>query len=69
MTQQYGFKQGYEGENSSLTIKLSELTKNMENKDVFRLIMALDSEYKKLESEKCSGEDRKGFKEWQLNYE
>lgn len=69
MTQQYGFKQGFEGENSSLTMKLSVRTENMENKDVFRLFMALDTEYRKLEKEKCGEKERKEFKEWQLKFE
>ena len=65
MKQYYGFRQGFEGENISLAIKLSVRTENMESKDVFRLIMALDAEYRKLEQEKCSENERKGFKEWQ----
>lgn len=71
MRQHYEFKQGFEGENICLTMELSILAENMENKDVLRLITALDAEYRKLEKEKCTGieDGRKGFKEWQLNYE
>ena len=48
MGKRHVLKQGFVGENSSLTLKLSVQTENMENKDVFRLIMALDTEYRKL---------------------
>ncbi len=65
MKQHHLFKQGFVGENSSLTLKLSVRTENLENKDVFRLITALDTEYRKLENEKCSEKERRGFKEWQ----
>ena len=47
-------------------MKLSVLTENMENRDVFRLIAALDNEYEQLAGEKCGREERKGFKEWQM---
>ena len=68
MGKRHVLKQGFVGENSSLTLKLSVQTENMENKDVFGLIMALDTEYRKLENEKCEGDGR-GFKKWQLSYE
>lgn len=69
MKKHYAFKQGFESETGNLTMKLSIMTENMENKDVFRLIIALDTEYRKLESEKCGGSERKGFKEWQIQFE
>lgn len=66
MKKQFQFKQGFgNGRNgsASLTMKLSVLT---ENRDVFRLIAALDNEYEQLAGEKCGREERKGFKEWQM---
>ena len=69
MKKQFQFKQGFgNGRNgsASLTMKLSVLTENMENRDVFRLIAALDNEYEQLAGEKRGREERKGFKKWQM---
>ena len=66
MKKQFQFKQGFgNGRNgsASLTMKLSVLT---ENRDVFRLIAALDNEYEQLAGEKRGREERKGFKKWQM---
>ncbi len=72
MRKHFKFRQGFENsekDNITLLVKLSLLTDNLDNEDAFRLMFALDKEYRQIVEEKCGGHERKGFRKWQVKFE